>query len=455
MNSRWSRWSRWTRRAASALVLLAALAPGSSAQDAPRRIGLDEALEIALRQNSTLQQAENAAETAEIAETQARMRFVPNVNASFGTSQQMGRNFSQEEGSIINTTTRSLNTSISSGVTLFDGFSNLANLHQTQHATAASELEVVRARETVVFDVLTRFLALVQAREQLAVQEQNLEAATALETQVAAFVEANRRPIADLYTQQAAVASARVQQVQGRRAVMIAELNLVGTLRLDPMSDYEFVTPVATDAMPAASATMQQLMQQALAERSDLEAGEARLRASEEGVRVARAARWPSISLSANYSTGASSSSDFGLIDQFDQRRGGSMSLNFSIPIFDRLTTSANTQRARVQLDNQQLSLDNLRQTVVLQVRQAYLDLESNTEQLAAAEAQLRAADLALDAAEQRYRVGAGTLTDVTQARATQASAQAGMINARYSLLFQARVLDYYTGALEAQPASN
>ena len=67
----------------------------------------------------------------------------------------------------------------------------------------------------------------------------------------------------------------------------------------------------------------------------------------------------------------------------------------------------------------------------------------------------LRAANLSLEAAEQRYRVGAGTLTEVTQARASQASAQAALINARYNLLYQIRVLDYYTGALDVQPAAN
>src|SRR5688572_6631099 len=50
----------------------------------PRRITLNEALQIGLRQNSTLQQAENSAETAEIAVDQAKMRFLPNLSASIG-----------------------------------------------------------------------------------------------------------------------------------------------------------------------------------------------------------------------------------------------------------------------------------------------------------------------------------------------------------------------------------
>jgi outer membrane protein len=156
------------------------------------------------------------------------------------------------------------------------------------------------------------------------------------------------------------------------------------------------------------------------------------------------------VSLSAGFNSVANSHSNLGIFDQFNQRRGGSVGLSFSIPIFDRYNAAGNTERAKLQLDNQRLSLDNLRQTITLQVRQALLDLQSGQEQLAAAEAQLKASDLALQAAEQRYKVGAGTLTDVTQARASNTSAQSAVITARYNLAYQRRVLDYYTGALEA-----
>ncbi|HEX6693628.1 MAG TPA: TolC family protein [Longimicrobiales bacterium] len=449
------KWSIKSLMVAAVLATGAALPASAQNPAQPRRITLEEALQIGLRQNTALQQAENALETSEIAVDQAKYRFLPNLSGSIGTNQQMGRNFSQDEGRIINTTTRSLSTGVSAGVTIFDGLSNVANLRQTRYTAEASDLDLERARETVVFDVLTRYLALVQAREQLAVADQNLATATALEEQVKVFVDANRRPIADLYTQQSAVASARVAQLQARRAITIAELNLVSTLNLDPAGDYEFVTPQTTDSVPALPGSMQELMQHALTNRSDLAAGQARLEASEEAVKVAKAARWPSVSMSAGYNTAASSTSDFSILDQFDQRRGGSVGLSMSIPIFDRFAASANTQRARVQLDNQQITLNNLRQNITLQVRQAYLDLELFREQVAAAEIQLASANLALEAAEQRYRVGAGTLIEVTQARTTQASAQAGLINARYNLLFQTRVLDYYTGALDPQNPAN
>jgi outer membrane protein len=427
----------------------------SSQAEPAQTITLQQAIDIALEQNSTLSQAENASATAQIAEKQAQMRFLPSLSAGTSTRNAIGRNFSQEEGRILTQSTQSVSADLSTSVTLFDGFANIANLRGARLTSGATDLDLSRARETVVFDVLTRYLALVQAQEQLAVQETNLAAQEALLAQIEAFVNANQRPIADLYTQQASVASSRVQQVQGRRAVELAKLNIIGVLRLDPLGEYNFVAPPATDSVGPLPGTVETLLTSALTEREDLTAGELRLQAAEQSVKAASAAKWPSISMSGGYNTGASSQSDLGIFDQFNERRGGSIGLSVSIPIFDRYATAGNTQRARIQLDNQRIALDNLRQNIALQVKQAYLDLQSGEEQLAAAQAQQKAAALALNAAEQRYRVGAGTLTEVTQARAANASAESAVISARYNLAYQRRVIDYYTGALIAPSESN
>ena len=66
-----------------------------------------------------------------------------------------------------------------------------------------------------------------------------------------------------------------------------------------------------------------------------------------------------------------------------------------------------------------------------------------------AAEAQQRAAALALDASQERYRVGAATLVELTQARTSQVGAASALVTARYNLLFQQTLLDYYVGDLD------
>src|SRR5690606_36049203 len=123
--------------------------------------------------------------------------------------------------------TQSLNGSISSGVTLFDGFANVNSLRGAQLTEQAGEFEVERARETVVFTVMSNYLSLIEAREQLRVQEENLASQEALEEDIRLRVEGQVRPISDLYQQQATVASARLALVQAQRAAVLGEMTLL------------------------------------------------------------------------------------------------------------------------------------------------------------------------------------------------------------------------------------
>ena len=100
-------------------------------------------------------------------------------------------------------------------------------------------------------------------------------------------------------------------------------------------------------------------------------------------------------------------------------------------------------------MQSERLALESLRQDVGLQVRRVQLDYRSAREQMGAAEAQQRAADLALQTVQQRYQAGAATLVELSQARASQVQAASSLVSARYNLLFQHMLADYYLGELD------
>jgi outer membrane protein len=431
----------------AALTVAAPAVAQTAAAPAPRTITFEEAIQIALEQNGTLRLAENSAELSDVQVRQSRSQFIPDLRLSTSTSGAIGRNFSQDEGKILNTTTQSVNVGLQSSVTLFNGFANTGNLAQAKLTAQASQSEVNRARQTVVFTVMSNYLTLIAAREQLGVQQEALTSQQALEAEIQKYVDVGARPISDLYQQQAAVASARLAVVQAQRAVSVGEMSLIQTLQLDPTADYNFQTPAIDAGAPETRTfALQQLTEQAIARRADVQADESRVSAADRAVKVASASRWPSISLSAGYNTGYNSAGSIGFLDQFDQRRGGSLGLNFSLPVFDRFNASTNTQRARVQAENARINLENTRQQVAVEVRRAVLDYKSAEEQLLVAQAQVKAANLALETSQLRYTAGAATLVELSQARAAQVRAASDLVSARYSLVFQGRLMDYYLG---------
>jgi outer membrane protein len=198
---------------------------------------------------------------------------------------------------------------------------------------------------------------------------------------------------------------------------------------------------------------LDRLTDAALERRPDIAAAEARVGAAEQTRRIAAASRWPSLAMTFGYNSRYTSSSDTPFMDQLDERRGGGVGLSVALPVFDRSASAIAKQRGRIQVENARIGLQNVRQNVAIEVRTAYLDLGYAREQVAEAEAQLRSAQLALEASQERYNIGAATLVELTQARTAQLRAASDLVNARYGLLFQSRLIDYYLGA-ELLPGS-
>jgi outer membrane protein len=453
---RWLRRARGTCALAAAAALAIAAPARAGAQDTTRTklppggvITLQDAIRIALAQNNAVRFARNSLRLDSLSIRSARNAFLPNLSASSSASQdvangQGGNPFSASVGA-------------SSGITLYNGGQNRNILRQARTNAAAGIEDVTRTRQSVVFAVASDYLALITQQQQLRVQQENLTAQEQELTQLQEFVRRGTRPIGDLYQEQAAVASTRLAMVNARRATEVAKVNLIQELVLDPRLEYTFETPVDsaapvpvdTTTPPLQAFNLDSLITVAFQQRADLRAQALRVQAAQTEIAIAEGGRMPTVSGSAGYGTGFNSSSDEGFATQLNQRRGGSVGVNVSVPIFDRGAVSIARQRAQVQLENELLTLRDLEQSVALDVRRAFLDYVSAGEQLAAATAQQRAAALALEAAQTRYRVGLATFVEVTLARATLIQAQSAVVSARSSLVFQQALMSYYTGALD------
>jgi outer membrane protein len=431
-----------------------ATTPATAPVTAAQRVTFGDAVRISLQQNITLKQAENAKALTQVAISQQRGQFLPNLSFSTSTSDNIGQSFSQTVGQVVNRQSQALNAGVSSNVTVFNGFQNLSLLKQARLSDNATAADLARTRQTVVFTVASNFLSLVTLQEQLVVQEQNLVAQKDQLDQIQRMVNAGTKSIADLYQQQAAVALAQSNVVAGRQAVELAKVSVIQTLKLDPTRAYEFAPPTVDTTLPAPSFTLDGLLASAFSGRADLTAAQARVDVASEALRSSRSTRWPQIAASLAYNTAYSSLTDASFSSQLNQRKGGSVGLSLSVPIFDRGNSSIAAQQAKIQVSNAVLSNELQRQTVALDVRRAFLEYQSAQEQLNATRAQQQAADRALAAVQERYRVGAATLVELSLARATQVSAASALVNARYTLIFQQSLMSYYTGTLDPATVS-
>src|SRR5512146_1736735 len=344
------------RTMAAVALTFGAAATGTAQQSSAPKPGqpitFEDAIGIALKQNVTVKQAANAAALGDATVSQQKMQLLPDLRLSVSGSDAVGRNFSQTEGAVINQQTQALSSGLSSSLTLFDGGKTLASIRSAQSNADAADQDFTRAKQTAVFNVASDYVALSNAQEQLGVQQENLAAQQAQLALIQKFVGAGSRPISAPYQQQAAVASAKLAVAQASGAVERAKVNLIDVLQLDAAGSYDFAAPSVQASSTAANYNLDSLIARAYTHRADLDAQEARTTAAAQDVKAAKAAKLPTISVTGSYSSAFSSASDLSLTNQLDQRRGGSIGIGISIPLFDRGAASIAEQKAQLAQDN-------------------------------------------------------------------------------------------------------
>jgi outer membrane protein len=424
------------------------VAPDASAQQV-QTITFDEAVRLALERNITLQQAENQREIQAINVSRERMNFFPTVSLGTQGRQRYGRTFSEAEGQIVNEA-RDFGAGVDASVNLFRGFGDVASYESASYQLEAGTSNLEWQRQTTVFSVMSTYLTLIERREVIGIREEALESQRQQLAQIEQFTAVGTRPISDLYQQQAQVATFELQLLEAQRLYQLSEATLIQLLQLDPFGNYAFEAPDVNELdLTVGEYNPGQLLRDAFDQRRDIESRQFAIEAADRNIRAARSTIWPSVNLTGGFGSNYSDVRALSFSDQFfDSNRYGSVGLSLNFPIFDRFTTRNNVQQARVQLSSAELALEETRQDVAVQVRQAYLYYLTAVKRVEVTEVQLTAADQALEAEQERYNLGAATLVELSQARALQVEAASNRVQARYDLLFQERLIDYYTGRL-------
>lgn len=447
------------------LLLAVPLAHGQ----ATRIITFDEAVNIALERNIELKKAANNVDVQAATVAQERASFLPNMTFSASPSRSFGLSFDQTAGRLISEQSDFMSVRANSGVNLFNGFADVASLSRARLNLEANDYTFDRQKQTVIFNVISNYLQVILDQEQVGIQEENVAAQQQQLTRIEEFTRVGTRPISDLYQQQATLANAELQLLNSEQAVQISEVRLLQVLELDPLQEYDFQAPTTDEVqLLPRDFDLNSLLIGAFDRRLDLKAQDARILAAGEGIRVARSGYFPSLSLNGGIGTSYSSQrqelifgpdgsllgrEDIPFGSQFRDNRSGSLGFSLFIPVFDRLQTKTAIEQARVQYMNAQLDLQNLQQNVALDVRQAYLNYETAVKRLETTDKQLQAADQALQVEQERYNVGASTLVELTQARATFVQASSQRSQAVYQFIFQEKLIEYYQGILDpAQP---
>lgn len=357
-------------------------------------------------------------------------------------------------GSAAPAVSRAVAPSLSLSWVLFDFGARAAGVDGARWQAAASQLGYNRTLQTVVVAVEQAYYGLLGARQLQGVLQLGLEAAQASLDVARAYRLAGLATAGDTAQAEAAWADAQLQFLRARAAARSAEgslayavglpVNSVLALAADDLSDLPGSAALA--ALP-----IDDLLATARTSRADLAALSALLQQSEAQVIAAQAQGRPSLGLSAQaarrWSNDAGNAAGAGT---------QGLALTLSIPLFDGGLVRAQVQAARARTQQLAAQRDQQRQTVELEVWQSFQLADNAQAVIAAAQALLRSASVADNAARERYSAGVGSLLELLLAQSSAAQARVSLVQARYDARLAVAQLGYAVGyALRSAPSNS
>ncbi len=412
-------------------------APGTTGTSTAKELTLEQAEATGLRANPQITVGKLVALQAHESVRETRSALMPQVSLNLsgigadpGSRLSAGyltdgRMYSRAAGGV----------EVSQLITDFGQTSNLVANSQFQ-AKAADE-NALATKQQIILAVDQSFYNALETKALLLVAEQTVKERQLLVDQVQALTTAKLKSDVDLAFAKVDLARAKLllldarDNYQASLSTLSAILGYSGRQDFAPVEPAVPVTPPAQDAAP--------LIQQALDLRPEVRSLRDEVTAAEKFGRAEHDLWWPTVT--ALGVVGGAPVRDPNITSWY-----GAAGVNVNIPVFNGFLFNARAKSADLATQAQQKRLQDFEDNVARDVRNSWLDTYNAYERLSVTQQLREQADLALELAQARYKLGLATIVEFSQAELQKTDADIQDTDAHYRYVVSQILLAYEMG---------
>ncbi|MDE7442890.1 MAG: TolC family protein [Muribaculaceae bacterium] len=173
--------------------------------------------------------------------------------------------------------------------------------------------------------------------------------------------------------------------------------------------------------------------------------------AADLDIAVAKASRYPDISLNAGIGTGYYNAGDaFG--KQFKRAINESVGLTLSVPILDNKKSKVAVAKAKADKLSKQLDLDYRETEIAQNVEKWYVDVQSSQAKYMAAIEQEKAAEVSNTLVNEQFRLGLVNPVELMTAHNNLLEARHARLQAKYMAILGKKMIEFYRTASISMP---
>ncbi|MEX5213968.1 MAG: TolC family protein [Nitrospiraceae bacterium] len=427
-----------------ALLLTAGPAFGQEVLLKGKFLALRQAVELGLKQHPAVLEAQAQVNAADARIKQTQSLYYPQVYADANTVAGAGRNNPRFmiSGGLLQENQSTFAGGLLANQRIYD-FGFTQNMVESSKLAAEAQGQDLRARRSLITLTVQRAYFNSLKRQRLVqVAEETVRERGTITGQIAALHRQQLKSKLDLNLAQVELTNAESQLVRARNDLKASFVELNRAMGIQGLDDYVLEDlPVAIHELPPLP--------------SLLEGSQAHpeLRRAKEFTASAEAKL---VATKRQYLPTISAFASGGAFEPFDTRQGQqtggwwTAGALVSMPLFTGFLIENQVREAGAQQAAAQAASANIEQALSQQVTTSYLETLTIAQQIRLAEEQVRTAKEALQLSQQRYKLGLGTVVEVTQAQVAVATAKTRLAESQYDYVISQATLAYAAGLITA-----
>ena len=320
---------------------------------------------------------------------------------------------------------------------LLTDFGRTTNLVASANLAAKAENQnALATKEQVLLAVDQAFYYALQTQAVLTVAQQTVKDRQTVSDQVGALFKSKLKSELDFSFANVNLAQAKLLLLDAQNNVNAADASLSAVLGFSSLQNFQ----LAEDTTPVSIVPddVDDLIRTAFSTRPEILALEFQSQSAQRFQKAERDLLFPDI-------RALGAVGDTPVRNPVVSSWYGAVGVNVDIPVFNGFLYTARSREASLRAQATQERLRDIRDRIARDVRTSWLNAKAAYDRLEVTRQLLDQANLALNLSQARYKLGLGSIVELSQAQLQQTQAQISDVGARYDYRLALAVLRYET----------
>jgi len=469
------------------LILIISLTFQSKAQNAVQasgdetKLGLQEAVNIALKNNISVKQSQNQVLLNDLQLKQSRFNQLPIASGNANEFFNFGRSLDPFTNSYVVQSINYNQVALTANVIIYNGFQLKNTIVQNEILLKATQFDLQAMKESISLQVVLAYLNIMNAEDQLIISQTQTNITQLQIAKTDKLVRAGSLAQSNLFDLKAQLATEETTVINNQSTLDLARLTLLQLLNDKNITNVKVDRiSVPTPATGGYEFSIDKIYEIAENAQPAVKAADLRIKGADKAIDVARAGFLPIITANANFGANQTNAqknyvqdgtkdqnygvvkfngSDIPLIvtqpnfvpsgtipyfTQLSNSANYGFGVNANIPIFSKFANKSNITKAQIQKDNANLNAQQARLTLRQNIETAYTNLTNSAKRYDAFTVQVSALEESFRAAESRFNAGAIDFVSYSLQKTNLDKAKGNLVQAKYDFIFRTKILDYY-----------